>query len=70
MTTLRVPSHHARSSAVTSNHTREPSQSSNHNNGSDTVLVAKKLSNINLAEREERQQALDRLDMLKTVRRP
>jgi hypothetical protein len=33
----------------------------------DTVLIAKKLSSITLAEREERQQALDRLEILKTV---
>ncbi|CAF2359025.1 unnamed protein product [Rotaria sp. Silwood2] len=34
---------------------------------SETVLVAKKFSCVSLAEREERQQALDRLEILKTV---
>ena len=33
----------------------------------DTVLVATRLSSLTLAEREERQQAFNRLELLKTV---
>jgi hypothetical protein len=53
-----------------SSHTTESPTLSNHTPGeSETVLVAKKFSNVSLAAREERQQELDRLEILKTVRR-
>jgi hypothetical protein len=62
--------HHTHSATSTSSRTTEsPTLTHNHNSESDTVLVATKLSNVSLAEREERQQALDRLEILKTVRR-
>ncbi|CAF0751038.1 unnamed protein product [Rotaria sordida] len=52
----------------TSNRTTESPTLNNHKtNESDTVLVAKKFSCVSLVEREERQQALDRLEILKTV---
>ena len=70
MTSSRLSRHHAHSAASTSSRTTEsPPLSHNNNSESDTVLVAKKLSSVNLAEREERQQSLDRLEILKTVRR-
>lgn len=51
-----------------SSHTTDSPPLSNHPaNESETILVAKRFSNISLAEREERQQALDRLEILKTV---
>jgi hypothetical protein len=60
---------HAHSAASTSSHTTE-SPPLNHQNTSesDTVLIATKLSNVSLGEREGRQQSLDRLEILKTVR--
>jgi hypothetical protein len=69
MTSARLSRNHTHSATSTSSRTTEsPTLSHNNNNESDTVLVAKKLSNVSLGEREERQQALDRLEMLKTVR--
>jgi hypothetical protein len=69
MTSARSSRNHTHSATSTSSRTTEsPTLSHNNNNESDTVLVAKKLSNVSLGEREERQQALDRLEMLKTVR--
>lgn len=66
MTTAK-PARRMHSTSVSS-HTTESSSLSNQNNSeSETVLMAKKFSNISLAEREERQQALDRLEILKTV---
>jgi hypothetical protein len=57
-------------SPSTSSHTTDsPPLSSHATTESETVLVAKKFSNVSLAEREERQQALDRLEILKTVRK-
>jgi hypothetical protein len=51
-----------------SSHTTESPPLSNHTPGEiETVLVAKKFSSVSLAEREERQQALDRMEILKTV---
>jgi hypothetical protein len=51
-----------------SSHTTESPPLSHHTTGEiETVLVAKKFSSVSLAEREERQQALDRLEILKTV---
>ena len=47
--------------------TESPTLSASRNNDSDVVLMATKLSNVSLVEREERQQALDRLELLKTV---
>ena len=65
--TSAKPSRRMHSTSVSS-HTTESSSLSNHNNSeSETVLMAKKFSNISLVEREERQQALDRLEILKTV---
>jgi hypothetical protein len=60
--------HHTHSATSTSSRTTESPTLSHHNhNESDTVLVATKLSNVSLVEREERQQSLDRLEILKTV---
>jgi hypothetical protein len=56
------------SPSASSHTTESPPLSGHTTNDSDTILVAKKLSNVTLAEREERQQQLDRLEMLKTVR--
>jgi hypothetical protein len=70
MTSARSSRHHTHSAASTSSRTTEsPPLTHNNNSESDTVLVATKLSNVSLGEREERQQALDRLEILKTVRR-
>ncbi|CAF1055653.1 unnamed protein product [Didymodactylos carnosus] len=49
-----------------SSYTDSPSLSAN-NSENDTVLIAKKMSNVSLEEREGRQQALDRLELSKTV---
>jgi hypothetical protein len=69
MTSARSSRHHTHSAASTSSRTTEsPPLTHNNNSESDTVLVATKLSNVSLGEREERQQALDRLEILKTVR--
>jgi hypothetical protein len=69
MTSARSSRHHTHSATSTSSRTTESPTSSHYNNSeSDTVLVAKKLSSVSLVEREERQQALDRLEILKTVR--
>lgn len=66
----RLSRNHTHSATSTSSHTTEspPLSLHNNNNESDTVLVATKLSNVSLVEREERQQLLDRLEILKTVR--
>ena len=70
MTSSRLSRPNAHSAASTSSYTTESPPLSNHNtNESDTVLIATKLSNVSLVEREERQQSLERLEMLKTVRR-
>jgi hypothetical protein len=52
-----------------SSHTTESPPLSHTTNDSETILVAKKLSNVTLVDREERQQQLDRLEILKTVRK-
>ena len=63
-----TPSRYIHSPSASS-HTTESPPLSNHTTGeNETVLVAKKFSNVSLVEREERQQALDRLEILKTVR--
>jgi hypothetical protein len=62
------PSRQIQSHSASSHTTESPILSNHHNSESDTVLVAKKLSSVSLVEREERQQALDRLEILKTVR--
>lgn len=69
MTTPSTISRHQTHSATStsSRATESPTLSHYNPNESDTVLVATKLSNVSLAEREERQQSLDRLEMLKTV---
>ena len=56
-------------SLSTSNHTTESPLSNRAANDNDTIMMAKKFSSISLVEREERQQSLDRLEMLKTVRK-
>ena len=60
-------SRHVQSPSASS-HTTESPPLSHATNDSETILVAKKLSNVTLADREERQQQLDRLEILKTVR--
>lgn len=70
MTSARLSRNHTHSATSTSSRTTEsptPLSHNNNNNESDTVLVATKLSNVSLVERGERQQALDRLEILKTV---
>lgn len=68
MSTSRTSFHHANSSVSVSSHaTESPTLSNGNRNGSDTVLVAKKLSALSLTEREERQQMFDRLEIIKTV---
>jgi len=63
-------SRHIHSPSASSSHTTESPTLSNYTtNESETVLVAKKFSSVSLADREERQQALDRLEILKTVRK-
>lgn len=70
MTSTNSSRRHLNSTTSTSSHTTEsPPLTNQNNNDSDTVLVATRLSNVSLVEREERQQALDRLEILKTVRR-
>lgn len=56
-------------SVSTSSHTTESSLSNRGTNENETILVAKKFSSVSLAEREERQHALDRLEIQKTVRK-
>jgi hypothetical protein len=55
------------SSSVSSDTIESPTLSNHATNENDTILIAKKFSNISLVERAERQQALDRLEILKTV---
>lgn len=62
-------SRHIHSPSASSHTTESPPLSNHTTYDSETVLVAKKFSNISLVERDERQQALDRLEMLKTVRK-
>jgi len=70
MTTASLSRHHRGSSANTSSHTTElPTLTKQNSDDSDTILVATKLSSVSLVEREGRQKALDRLEILKTVRR-
>mgnify|MGYP006892775655 CR=1 FL=1 len=64
MTSTRLQTHSATS--ISSRTTTESPQLNQ--SESDTVLIATRLSNVSLAEREERQQALDRLEISKTVR--
>lgn len=60
--------HNVHSAASTSSHSTDPHSSIYPSTSqSDTILVATRLSQVNLNEREERQQALDRLEILKTV---
>ena len=69
MTSSRLSRHHAHSATSTSSHaTESPPLSHITHSESDTVLIATRLSNVSLAQREERQKALDRLELLKTVR--
>ena len=57
----RLSRHHTHSAASTSSRTTEsPPLIQTNNSESDTVLIATKLSNVSLAEREEKQQLLDR----------
>ena len=68
MTSARLSRHQTHSATSTSSfNTESPPLSLAPTGQSDTVLIATKLSNVSLVEREERQQALDRLEMLKTV---
>ena len=60
-------SRHAHSPSASSHTTESPPLSNHAASESETILVAKKFSNVSLVEREERQQALDRLEILKTV---
>lgn len=62
-------SRHVHSPSASSHTTESPPLSINTTSENETVLIAKKFSNISLVEREERQQALDRLEILKTVRK-
>ncbi|CAF1257574.1 unnamed protein product [Adineta steineri] len=64
--TSRSP-RHVLSSSASSDTTESPILSNHATNENDTILIAKKLSSITLEEREERQQALDHLEILKTV---
>jgi len=59
MTSTRLQTHSATS--ISSRTTTESPQLNQ--SESDTVLIATRLSNVSLAEREERQQALDRLEI-------
>ena len=63
MTSTRLQTHSATS--ISSRTTTESPQLNQ--SESDTVLIATRLSSVSLAEREERQQALDRLEISKTV---
>lgn len=65
MTTSRLQTHSATS--ISSRTVESPPLNRINQSESDTVLIATRLSNVTLAEREERQQALDRLEMSKTV---
>lgn len=60
-------SQHIHSPSASSHTTESPTLSNYTGTESETILVAKKFSNVSLAEREERQQALDRLEILTTV---
>jgi hypothetical protein len=65
----RLGRNNTHSATSTSSRTTEsPPLTQLNNSESDAVLVATRLSNVSLVEREERQQALDRLEILKTVR--
>ena len=55
------------STSASSDTPESPTLSNHTTNDNDTILIARKLNNISLAEREERQKALDRLEILKTV---
>ena len=65
--TSAKPARRMHSTSMSSHTTESSSLSNQNNNENETVLMAKKFSSISLAEREERQQALDRLEILKTV---
>ncbi|CAF0811608.1 unnamed protein product [Adineta ricciae] len=58
---------HVISSSTSSDAPDSPALNTSIANENDTTLIANKFSNITLAEREERQKALDRLEILKTV---
>ena len=58
---------HVVSSSTSSDAPDSPALSTSIANENDTILIANRFSNITLAEREERQKALDRLEILKTV---
>ena len=60
-------SRHVHSPSASSHTTDSPPLSNHTTSERETILVAKKFSNVSLVEREERQQALDRLEILKTV---
>lgn len=68
----RLAHHHNTHSATsTSSRSTDPHSSIYPSTSqSDTILVATRLSQVNLNEREERKQALDRLEILKTVKIP
>ena len=68
MTSSTISRHHTHSATSASSRATESPPLSHYNpNENDTVLIATKLSNVSLAEREERQHSLDRLEILKTV---
>lgn len=58
---------HVISSSTSSDAPDSPALNTPTANENDTILVANRFSNITLAEREEHQKALDRLEILKTV---
>lgn len=65
MNSLRHQTHSATSASSYTTDSSAANQAQN--NSSETVLMATRLSNISLAEQEERRQYLDRLELLKTV---
>ncbi|UJR22877.1 hypothetical protein I4U23_025906 [Adineta vaga] len=66
MTSSSLSNYQYRSLTSSSSHTTE--SSSNQNSAeNDTVLVASRLSHVSLIDQGERQQALDRLEILQTV---
>ncbi|CAF1551790.1 unnamed protein product [Adineta ricciae] len=67
MTTSSLSNYQLRSAASNASQTSESSSANNNSAEGETVLVASRLSHASLAEREERQQALDRLEILQTV---
>lgn len=61
--------HNVRSATTDSSRTTDSSKNNGHaTSQSDTVLVASRMSQLSLAELEERKQNFKRLELLKTVR--